>query len=80
MDHPVEPRVLTPAQIDRSLAELAPDAIACIERALRGTQSPNRTVLDTTFRVLDLARGYEAPELDTPEVEELRNVLTLVGE
>ena len=32
------------------------------------------------FRVLDLARGYEAPELDTPEVEELRNVLTLVGE
>ena len=33
MDHPVEPRVLTPAQIDRSLAELAPDAIACIERA-----------------------------------------------
>jgi hypothetical protein len=26
MDHPVEPRVLTPEQIDRSLAELAPDA------------------------------------------------------
>jgi len=82
MDHPSEHlpgKVLSPEQIDRALAELAPDALACVERALRGTQRPNRVQMDTAFKVLDLAREYTIPELDAPEVEELRNVLTLVG-
>lgn len=79
MDHPTKPAVLSPDQIDRALAQLAPDALACVERALRGTQKPNRIVMDTAFRVLDLARGYQVPDDDAPEVAELRNVLQLVG-
>jgi hypothetical protein len=80
MDHPVTPRILSPEQIDRALAQLAPDALACVERALRGTQRPNKVVMDTAFKVLDIARDYTVPELDAPEVEELRNVLSLVVE
>tara|TARA_R110000765_G_scaffold367911_2_gene457987 strand:+ start:1062 stop:1310 length:249 start_codon:yes stop_codon:yes gene_type:complete len=80
MDHPTAGRrVLSPEQIDRSMAELAPDALACVERALRGTTRPNKVVMDTAFRVLDLARDYTIPEIDAPEVAELRNVLSLVG-
>ena len=79
MDHPTKPAVLSTDQIDRALAQLAPDALACVERALRGTQKPNRIVMDTAFRVLDLARGYQVPDDDAPEVAELRNVLQLVG-
>jgi len=82
MDHPSETtpgKVLSPEQIDRALAELAPDALACVERALRGTQKPNRVQMDTAFKVLDLAREYTIPDLDAPEVAELRNILTLVG-
>ncbi len=80
MDHPDDRRVLSPEQIDRAVAELAPDALACVERALRGTIKPNKVVMDTAFKVLDLARGYTVPAEDAPEVAELRNVLTLVGE
>ena len=79
MDHPTKPAVLSTDQIDRALAQLAPDALACVERALRGTQKPNRIVMDTAFRVLDLARGYQVPDDYAPEVAELRNVLQLVG-
>tara|TARA_R110000751_G_scaffold7253_1_gene29945 strand:- start:89 stop:334 length:246 start_codon:yes stop_codon:yes gene_type:complete len=79
MDHPAVPKMLSPQQIDRALVELAPDALAAVERVLRGTAKPNRIVIDTAFRVLDLARDYEVPELDAPEVAELRNVLQLVG-
>lgn len=79
MDHPTKPKVLSTDQIDRALAQLAPDALACVERALRGTQKPNRIVMDTAFRVLDLARGYQVPDDDAPEVAELRNVLQMVG-
>jgi hypothetical protein len=79
MDHPEPARVLSPEQIDRALAELAPDALACVERALRGTQRPNKVVMDTAFKVLDMAREYTVPEVDAPEVTELRNILTLVG-
>ena len=79
MDHPTKPKVLSTDQIDRALAQLAPAALACVERALRGTQKPNRIVMDTAFRVLDLARGYQVPDDDAPDVAELRYVLQMVG-
>ena len=37
MDHPAIPTMLSPQQIDRALVELAPDALAAVERVLRPT-------------------------------------------
>ena len=77
---PSEDRLLSPEQIDRQIASLAVEALTCIERVLRGSAKANKAQLDTAWRVVEMARDYEAPSLEAPEVEELRNVLQLIGE
>lgn len=77
---PTPDRLLTPEQIDRQVATLAVEALTCIERVLRGSAKANKAQLDTAWRVVEMARDYEAPNLEAPEVEELRNVLQLIGE
>lgn len=67
-------------EIELALAKLAPDAIGLLEGVLRGTKRPNKAQLDAAWRVLDVARERKAPEVETPELEELRNVLRLVGD
>ena len=41
---------MTPAEIDTAILKLAPDAIACIERTLRGTMKANQAT--TTCHLL----------------------------
>ncbi len=69
-------------QILEAVAKLAPEAITCIEGTLQGRQSPNKAQLDSAWRVLEWSKEAAAARAekatDTPDVEELKNVLKLV--
>ena len=67
---------MSPQEIDTALLKLAPDAIACIERTLRGTMKVNQAITATAWKVLDLAR--KAGSLDEDKLDDLANVLQLV--
>jgi|TARA_S200002703_G_scaffold30814_1_gene26826 hypothetical protein len=72
---------MTPEEIDTALLKLAPDAIACIERTLRGTMKVNQAITATAWKVLDLARkagSVEKPDVDQEKLDDLANVLQLV--
>jgi hypothetical protein len=75
---------MTTEQILEAVAKLAPEAISCIEGTLQGRQSPNKAQLDSAWRVLEWSKDAAAARAeaaaDTPDVEELRNVLKLVEE
>jgi len=68
---------MTPLQIQEALYHLAPDALACIERTLRGSIKPVKAQVDCAWKVIDVAQGREEAKVDT-EVEDLANVLQLV--
>jgi hypothetical protein len=73
---------MTTEQILEAVAKLAPEAITCIEGTLQGRQAPNKAQLDSAWRVLewskDASAARAATATDTPDVEELKNVLKLV--
>jgi hypothetical protein len=72
------PDVMTPLQVEEALVGLAPDAIACIERTLRGTIRPIKAQVDCAWRVVQLARDREVAVTES-EVDDLTNVLQLVS-
>ena len=70
---------MTPSQIDTALYQLASDAIACIERTLRGSIKPVKAQVDCAWRVLEIARDRECEEsLKASTIEDFQNVLQLV--
>ena len=73
---------MTTEQILEAVAKLAPEAISCIEGTLQGRSSPNKAQLDSAWRVLEWSKEAAAVRAekatDTPDVEELKNVLKLV--
>ena len=69
--------IMTPEEIADALARLAADAIACIERTLRGSVRPNKAQVDCAWRVVHLAQDREVDE--SVPVDELANVLLLVN-
>ena len=75
---------MTEDQLLEAVAQLAPEAISCIEGTLQGRQTPNNAQMDTAWRVLEwskaAAQQRAEKSTDTPDVQELRNVLSLVGE
>jgi len=75
---------MTVEQLLEAVAHLAPEAISCIEGTLQGRQTPNKAQMDTAWRVLEwskaAAQQRAEKSTDTPDVQELRNVLSLVGE
>jgi DNA-binding transcriptional regulator YdaS (Cro superfamily) len=75
---------MTEDQLLEAVAQLAPEAISCIEGTLQGRQTPNKAQMDTAWRVLEwskaAAQQRAEKSTDTPDVQELRNVLSLVGE
>lgn len=71
--------VMTPAEVELSLLRLAPDAIACIERTLRGTIRPNKAQVDCAWRVISLAESQEKEGVSSQDVDALANVLQLVN-
>jgi len=76
-------RMTEPQLLDAVLA-LAPEAISCIEGTLQGRESPNKARMDTAWRVLEWSRQAAQQRADaaadTPDIAELKNVLSLVGE
>jgi hypothetical protein len=74
--------LMTTGQILEAVAKLAPEAISCIEGTLQGRQQPNKAQLDSAWRVLEWSKEAAADRAekatDTPDVEELKNVLKLV--
>ena len=74
--------LMTTGQILEAVAKLAPEAISCIEGTLQGRQQPNKAQLDSAWRVLEWSKEAAAVRAekaeDTPDVEELKNVLKLV--
>tara|TARA_R110000824_G_scaffold56865_1_gene155199 strand:+ start:687 stop:938 length:252 start_codon:yes stop_codon:yes gene_type:complete len=75
---------MTEQQLLEAVAKLAPEAISCIERTLQGSVRPNKAQADCAWRVLDwskVAAAARAEDEETsPDVKELENVLSLVGE
>ena len=75
---------MTEDQLLEAVAQLAPEAISCIEGTLQGRQTPNKAQMDTAWRVLEwskaAAQQRAEKSTETPDVQELRNVLSLVGE
>ena len=75
---------MTEQQLLDAVTKLAPEAISCIEGTLQGSMSPNKARMDTAWRVLEWSRAAAQQraetEAETPAVQELRNVLSLVGE
>jgi len=72
---------MKPEEIDTALLKLTPDAIACIERTLRGTMKVNQAVTATAWKVLELARKAGSLDEDAvaeDELSDLANVLQLV--
>jgi hypothetical protein len=72
---------MSPQEIDTALLKLAPDAIACIERTLRGTMKVNQAITATAWKVLDLARkagSLDESKVDEQKLDDLANVLQLV--
>lgn len=69
---------MTPDQVQAALIGLASDAIACIERTLRGSIRPNKAQVDCAWRVVQIAQDQEV-EVESGEVDELTNVLQLVN-
>ena len=72
---------MSPQEIDTALLKLAPDAIACIERTLRGTMKVNQAITATAWKVLDLARkagSLDEDKVDEQQLDDLANVLQLV--
>ncbi len=72
---------MTPAEIDTAILKLAPDAIACIERTLRGTMKANQATTTTAWKVLDLARkagSLDSDDVSEEKLDDLANVLQLV--
>ena len=72
------PDVMTPLQVEEALVGLTPDAIACIERTLRGTIRPIKAQVDCAWRVVQLARDRDVAVTES-EVDDLTNVLQLVS-
>jgi hypothetical protein len=68
---------MKPSEINNAIFNLAPDAIACIERTLRGSIKPVKAQVDCAWKVLDMARGREEVVEDS-SVADLANVLQLV--
>lgn len=68
---------MTPTQIQQALYRLAPDALTCIERTLRGSIKPVKAQVDCAWKVIDVAQGRAEVKEDS-EVADLRNVLQLV--
>jgi DNA-binding transcriptional regulator YdaS (Cro superfamily) len=75
---------MTEEQLLEAVAQLAPEAISCIEGTLQGSRTPNKAQMDAAWRVLEwskqAAQQRAEKSTDTPDVQELRNVLSLVGE
>jgi len=75
---------MTEEQLLEAVAQLAAETIICIEGTLQGRQTPNKAQMDTAWRVLEwskaAAQQRAEKSTDTPDVQELRNVLSLVGE
>ena len=72
---------MSPQEIDTALLKLAPDAIACIERTLRGTMKVNQAITATAWKGLDLARkagSLDEDKVDEQKLDDLANVLQLV--
>lgn len=70
---------MTPVEIDTALWQLASDAIACIERTLRGSIKPVKAQVDCAWKVLELARARECgEELEDETITSFQNVLQLV--
>jgi len=71
---------MSPEEIDTALIKLAPDAIACIERTLRGTMKANQATTTAAWKVLELARkaGSVEVQVDEQKLDDLANVLQLV--
>jgi DNA-binding transcriptional regulator YdaS (Cro superfamily) len=77
-------KTMTEQELLEAVAQLAPEAISSIEATLQGRETPNKARMDTAWRVLEWSKAAAQQRAeataDTPEVEELRNVLSLVGE
>lgn len=68
---------MTVTQIQEALYRLAPDALTCIERTLRGSIKPVKAQVDCAWKVIEVSQGRVEVKEDT-EVADLRNVLQLV--
>ena len=75
---------MTPDQLNAAPIALAPDALECIQRTLRGTDGfrPVKAQVDCAWRVIDVCQNQQPAEAlkPTEEVSELANVLRLVDQ
>jgi hypothetical protein len=75
---------MTPDEINAALIALAPDALACIQRTLRGTDGfrPVKAQVDCAWKVVETAQRQQPASALSPDddVSELANVLRLVDQ
>tara|TARA_R100001460_G_scaffold89846_1_gene131385 strand:+ start:1704 stop:1931 length:228 start_codon:yes stop_codon:yes gene_type:complete len=75
---------MTPDELNTALIALAPDALGCIQRTLRGTDGfrPVKAQVDCAWRVIEVCQMQQPAEALKPseEVSELANVLRLVDQ